>query len=84
MQGDFRRYDLGPKESRRSQLVQVFLGSIEQYLTARQGELGAAQFDKDDALAVDFVASAANLRCCNFEIPCESVFAIKVRRGRTT
>ena len=70
--------------SNKDLLAQVFLGSIEQYLTARQGELGAAQFDKDDALAVDFVASAANLRCCNFGIPCESVFAIKVPKGWIT
>ena len=58
--------------------LQVFLASIEQYLTARASELGAAQFDKDDALAVDFVAAAANLRCFNFGIACASLFAIKV------
>ena len=60
---------------------QVFLQSVQQYLTLRAKDLGAATFDKDDPLAVDFVAAAANLRCCNFGIACESLFAIKVSPG---
>ena len=59
--------------------MQVFLQSIQQYLTVRAKDLGAATFDKDDPLAVDFVAAAANLRSLNFSIPCESLFAIKAR-----
>lgn len=39
------------------------------------------QFDKDDALAVEFVAAAANLRAACYGIPPQSLFATKARGG---
>ena len=39
-------------------------------------------FDKDDALAMDFVSSATNIRASNFSIPNESSFKIKEMAGK--
>jgi ubiquitin-like 1-activating enzyme E1 B len=36
------------------------------------------QFDKDDALAVEFVTAAANLRAACYNIPRQSLFDTKV------
>lgn len=36
------------------------------------------QFDKDDALAVEFVAAASNLRAACYGIPVQSLFDAKV------
>jgi ubiquitin-like 1-activating enzyme E1 B len=41
-------------------------------------QLGAAVFDKDDDLAVDFVTAAANLRSIAYHIPTQSFFDAKV------
>lgn len=58
--------------------MQVFLASIRLFLETRQSELGAAVFDKDDALAVEFVTAASNLRSHVFGIPTQSLFDTKV------
>ena len=42
--------------------------------------MGAAVFDKDDDLAVEFVTAAANLRSIAYNIPTQSLFAAKVRK----
>ena len=57
----------------------VLLASIRAFFTVRPDDIGAASFDKDDALAVDFVAAASNLRALSYGIPTQSLFHIKVR-----
>ncbi|KAF8066301.1 SAE2 [Scenedesmus sp. PABB004] len=59
----------------------VFLASIVAFLTRRRAELGAAAFDKDDALAVDFVTAASNLRAACYGIPQQSAFEAKGMAG---
>jgi len=56
----------------------VFLEAIRTFHGARKDELGAAVFDKDDDLAVDFVTAAANLRSIAYHIPTQSFFDAKV------
>ena len=58
--------------------VQVFLTSTRLFLETRPGDVGAAVFDKDDALAVEFVTAASNLRALCYNIPTQSLFAAKV------
>lgn len=58
--------------------ARVFLHAVQLFLRDRANEVGAAVFDKDDAVAVEVVASAANLRAASYGIPTESLFAIKV------
>lgn len=58
--------------------ARVFVHAVQLFLRDRADEVGSAVFDKDDALAVEVVASAANLRASSYGIPTESVFAIKV------
>lgn len=60
-------------------LPQVFLESVRLFLTQRRAEVGAAVFDKDDALAVEFVTAAANLRSAVYGIPTQTLFAAKAR-----
>ena len=57
---------------------QVFLESVRLFLTARGAEVGSAVFDKDDALAVEFVTAASNLRSAAYGIPSQTLFAAKV------
>lgn len=57
---------------------QVFLESVRLFLTARGAEVGSAVFDKDDALAVEFVTAASNLRSAAYGIPTQTLFAAKV------
>ena len=59
--------------------ARVFVESVRQYMEERPDEVGAAAFDKEDALAVDFVMAAANLRAAAYGIPMQTWFAIKVR-----
>lgn len=59
----------------------MFLESIRQYYQHRSDEIGAAVFDKDDLLAVDFVTAAANLRSLAYGIPPQSSFAVKGMAG---
>ena len=56
----------------------MFLKAIELFLDARPGDVGAAVFDKDDALAVEFVTAASNLRALCYDIPIQSLFNAKV------
>lgn len=57
--------------------LQVFLTAIQLFLEERGEDVGAAVFDKDDDLAVEFVAAAANLRSIAYHIPTQSLFAAK-------
>lgn len=57
---------------------QVFLEAIRLFLESRTDDVGAAVFDKDDTLAVEFVTAAANLRSIAYNIPTQSLFAAKV------
>ena len=45
----------------------------------RSSDIGAAAFDKDDDLAVEFVAAASNLRSLAYGIPTQALFDAKVR-----
>jgi Ubiquitin-activating enzyme active site len=54
------------------------LECIRIFLEHRSEDLGAAVFDKDDDLAVEFVTAAANLRACCFGIPQQNLFEAKV------
>lgn len=56
----------------------MFLESIRKFHDDRPGAVGTAIFDKDDNLAVDFVAAASNLRAANFGLALQSWFDIKV------
>ena len=58
--------------------MQVFLTSTQLFLETRPSDVGAAVFDKDDALAVEFVTAASNLRALCYDIPTQSLFAAKV------
>ena len=58
---------------------QVFLEAVRLFLTQRGSDVGVASFDKDDALAVEFVTAAANLRALAYGIPAQTLFDIKVR-----
>ena len=55
----------------------MFVESVRQYSEERPDEVGAATFDKEDALAVDFVMAAANLRAAAYGIPTQTWFAVK-------
>mmetsp|Transcript_31100 Transcript_31100/g.78556 ORF Transcript_31100/g.78556 Transcript_31100/m.78556 type:complete len:631 (+) Transcript_31100:110-2002(+) len=59
----------------------VFLEAVRAFHGARRDELGAAVFDKDDDLAVDFVTAAANLRSMAYHIPPQSFFDAKGMAG---
>ena len=56
----------------------MFLKAIQLFLDKRSHDVGAAVFDKDDDLAVEFVTAAANLRSIAYDIPTHSLFAAKV------
>ena len=58
--------------------LQVFLKAIQLFVEQRSDDVGAAVFDKDDDLAVEFVTAAANLRSIAYGIPTQSLFAAKV------
>lgn len=61
--------------------ARVFIASIVEFLQHRQDEIGAASFDKDDDLAVDFVTAASNLRSACYNIPTQSRFTAKGMAG---
>uniref|UniRef100_A0A061SGJ4 SUMO-activating enzyme subunit n=1 Tax=Tetraselmis sp. GSL018 TaxID=582737 RepID=A0A061SGJ4_9CHLO len=61
--------------------ARVFLEAIRLFHETRQDEIGAAVFDKDDALAVDFVTAASNLRSIAYNIPPQSAFDAKGMAG---
>ena len=60
------------------QSMQVFLTAISLFLDLRPNEVGAAVFDTDDALAVEFVTAASNLQSTCYSIPPLSLFDAKV------
>ena len=60
--------------------AQVFLEGVRQFLVGRPGEVGAAVFDKEDDLAVEFVTAASNLRAAAYGIPQQTLFTTKVLR----
>ncbi|KAK9841453.1 hypothetical protein WJX74_006089 [Apatococcus lobatus] len=64
-----------------AQSAQVFLMATQLFLDLRSDEVGAAVFDKDDALAVEFVAAASNLRSTCYSISPLSLFDIKGMAG---
>ena len=48
----------------------------------RSTQIGAMVFDKDDPLAMDFVAAATNIRAHNFQIETETLFKVKEMAGK--
>lgn len=54
-----------------------FVCAVRDILTRRGAEVGGLVFDKDDADAMRFVSSAANLRMSAFGIPTQSAFEVK-------
>lgn len=60
-----------------SDSARVFLASVTALHTHRRGEVGSAVWDKDDALAVEFVTAASNLRSAAHGIPPLSAFEAK-------
>mmetsp|Transcript_10416 Transcript_10416/g.31372 ORF Transcript_10416/g.31372 Transcript_10416/m.31372 type:complete len:722 (+) Transcript_10416:235-2400(+) len=63
------------------ELAALFLEATRRYLDYRPQEVGSAVFDKEDDLAVDFVAAASNLRGACYGIPPQSVFNAKGMAG---
>lgn len=61
--------------------ARVFLTSLIIFLEQRGAEVGSAAFDKDDALAVEVVASAAALRSHCYNIPELCLFDAKGMAG---
>eukprot|EP00897_Mesotaenium_endlicherianum_P009495 jgi/Mesen1/8574/ME000497S07985 len=57
--------------------ARLFLESLKMFVETRQQDIGQLTFDKDDQLAVEFVAAASNLRCASFGIPALSLFDAK-------
>ena len=56
----------------------MFVEAVRRYIEERPEEMGAAVFDKEDPLAVDFVTAASNLRSASYGIPLQSMFETKV------
>ena len=59
----------------------AFVGSIERFYAERGDDVGAATFDKDDPIALDFVTSASNLRGEIFGIERQSRWSVKEIAG---
>ena len=67
------------------QAARVFVSSVARIMTRdaeaaenrEDGVCGTDTFDKDDALAVDFVAAVSTLRSANYGIPPQSPFDVK-------
>jgi hypothetical protein len=58
-----------------------FVRSVQRVLSERRQQLGQLEFDKDDPLLMEFVASAANLRMVGACIPMGAPIA-STRRTR--
>ena len=71
-----KQADLGLREE-----ALVFLEAVRLFVEHRRGEIGSHEFDKDDDLAMEIVAAAANLRSRSFGIPPQSHFAAKGMAG---
>lgn len=52
-----------------------------EFISHRKHDIGCAVFDKDDDLAVNFVTSAANLRCFCYGIEPQTRFDAKGMAG---
>lgn len=61
--------------------ARVFLASVAKFVTQRGSEIGSASFDKDDALAADFVTAASNLRAACYGIAQQSAFDARGMAG---
>lgn len=59
----------------------IFIDCSTALRNKKSDQGGTLEFDKDDDLALDFVASAANLRAFNFHIVNESRFDVKAMAG---
>lgn len=62
--------------------VDLFVETVSKIHKTRQNQIGSLQFDKDDPLAMDFVAAATNMRAINFGIHPETMFKIKEMAGK--
>ena len=62
------------------QSAAVFVESVRRTLDTRVSEIGNMEFDKDDALMMQFVTAASNLRSYCYGIPLQSLFFAKVSR----
>ena len=60
-----------------SDYAKMFINSIHDILNKYPNEIGELSFDKDNLLAMKFVASAANLRMLKYDIAICSEFKIK-------
>ncbi|GAB4815134.1 hypothetical protein N2152v2_002180 [Parachlorella kessleri] len=63
------------------QCASVFLEAVRLFYDRRPSEVGSAQFDKDDALAVEFVTAASNLRALCYGVTPQSLFDAKGMAG---
>jgi ubiquitin-like 1-activating enzyme E1 B len=57
--------------------ARAFLAGVVSFHAHRAGEVGQATWDKDDALAVELVCAASNLRSLAYGIPLLSLFSAK-------
>ncbi len=61
--------------------AQMFVHSVKKLVSDRASMLGSLEFDKDDELAMQFVASASNLRSYCYGIALQSYFQAKGMAG---
>ena len=64
-----------------SEYIGMFLGAVSTILTERKEMVGQLSFSKDDAVTVDFVAAASNLRMFNYHISLKSRWDIESIAG---
>lgn len=81
--GSFARIPLESSQSVLgvSDYITMFLTSVQTILTERRELIGQLSFSKDDAVSVDFVAAASNLRMYNYHIPLKSRWDIESIAG---
>ncbi|GFE55351.1 ubiquitin-like 1-activating enzyme E1 B [Babesia ovis] len=66
------------------ELCEHFRDALLHIINHRREAIGQLMFDKDDALCMQFVASAANLRMINFHIPHLSAWDVQSIAGAIT
>lgn len=64
-----------------SDYIDMFVSAVRSILTERKFIIGQMSFSKDDAISVDFVAAASNLRMFNYHIPLMSRWDIESIAG---
>jgi ubiquitin-like 1-activating enzyme E1 B len=74
--------ELSQKVLQHNEWVYLFVNAVSKVNRYRKDQLGTLTFNKDDELAVEFVAAAANLRAFNFAIALESLFKVKEMAGK--